>query len=112
MQLYMIELQVRDMRTSVAWYQSMIGMKVILHDNNNDYVLLQDSELYRVALKQSAQPSVGVILHWEVANLEKTVQDLRERGVDVSEIKRSAEGYNAVTIYDPDGIRLNIFAWI
>ena len=108
----MIELHVRELSKSIAWYVNNLGLQVKLHDRLNSFTLLEDSQSHRIALKQSDTVSTNVIIHWEVTNLTATIETLRCQKIDVSDISVSSEGYRAVTIHDPDGIRLNLFEWV
>jgi len=107
--LFMVELAVADVAAARAWYETTLGLKVVVSDAATGFVLLQDARGARVALKSGTPNPGGVVLHFEVADVDAF---LRERGIaSDGPVAVSAEGYREVFVRDPDGNRVGLFAW-
>lgn len=105
----MIELTVTDVNASRAWYESSLGLRLVTSDPATGFVLLQDDRGGRVALKRGVPNPIGVVLHFEVADVD---QYMRERAMVVEgPMNVSAEGYREAFISDPDAHRVGLFAW-
>jgi catechol 2,3-dioxygenase-like lactoylglutathione lyase family enzyme len=110
--LFMTELNVRDVAVSLAWYQGILGMRIVLRDEPAGFVLLESQG--RLALKQHAElPSVsGVILHFQVPNLDECMNNLQQRNIALAAPpKLSHEGYRRILLHDPDGYSVCVFEW-
>ena len=107
------EIVVCDLARSLAWYTKLLKFEVILHDEKQQFALLQGTGL-RLALKAGERPSplCAVRLHWEVEDLQAEVERLRELGhTEALETKTSNEGYRRVKLTDPDGNEVVLFTW-
>ena len=108
--LFMVELAVADVAAARAWYGAVLGLKVVMSDAATGFVLLQDGRGGRVALKPGTPSPGGVVLHFEVADLDVLV---RETGVvPDGPVVVSGEGYREAFVRDPDGYRVGLFAWL
>jgi catechol 2,3-dioxygenase-like lactoylglutathione lyase family enzyme len=94
--LHFVELRVRDLAASVAWYRDVLGLEVVQADEVGRFALLSGG----VALKEG-EPGGGVLLAFEVASLERFA----------GEVKASDEGYRRVRLSDPDGYTVTLFEW-
>jgi predicted enzyme related to lactoylglutathione lyase len=108
--LSLIELAVRDWPAAVAWYTEMLGLPLLQKDEAHRFALL-DAGAARLALKEGT-PAGGVLLAFEVPELETALQRLAERGAQPEgPIKVSPEGYRRAIFRDPDGYRVSLFDW-
>ncbi len=105
MRLYMVELTVRDLAASLAFYRDRLGLAVELVDEANGFALLHAGG--RLALKRGT-PGGGATVHLEVADV---AAELRRLGEPV-ETKASAEGYRRAKLADPDGHTVVLFEWV
>ena len=105
----MVELAVADVAVSRAWYEATLGLRVVMSDAATGFLVFQDDRGGRVALKPGTPNPGGVVLHFEVADVESFLQ---ERAVAaVGPVTASAEGYREAFVRDPDGYRVGVFAW-
>lgn len=112
MTLYMVELTVRDLPASAAWYATVIGLSVKLTDDAKGFVLLV-GPAGRLSLKRGDPLPGGVRLHFEVADLNVEWTRLEASGVrPASPAKASAEGYRRAVYLDPDGYEIGLFEWM
>lgn len=109
MQLFMIELEVSHLPTSLEWYRDRIGLGVEIYDAANGFALL-NSPGGRLALKRGTPSPAGVLLHFRVADLAVELSQLLAEGVRLlSPIKASDEGYRRAIVADPDRYRICLF---
>lgn len=112
MDLFAAELVVSDWPAALAWYRDRLGLSVLLTDEPNRYALLSAGSC-RLALKAGAPAAGSTKLVFHVDDLDAALARLAGRGVlPVGPVRESAEGYRAVTLADPDGHRLDVFAWV
>ena len=112
MTLDMVELTVRDLAVSAAWYATVIGLSVKLTDDANGFVLLEGSA-GRLSLKRGDPRPGGVRLHFEVADLDAESTRLEASNVrPASPAKASPEGYRRAVYLDPDGYEISLFEWM
>ncbi len=97
MNLYMLELAVADPAASAAWYADRLGLRVTLRDPATGFTLLE-APGGRLALKPGTPTPGGVKLHFEVDDLP-------------ADAEASPEGYRKVTLRDPDGYAVVLFAF-
>jgi catechol 2,3-dioxygenase-like lactoylglutathione lyase family enzyme len=71
---------VTDYAKSRAFYEEMLGLKFISQDNFA-LVMEGDGTRIRMAKVPTLQPAQFTVLGWEVAHIEKMVEDLQSRGV-------------------------------
>lgn len=115
MNLYMVELAVGDWVRAVAWYRDVLGLKVEMAMEKDQFALLQAGQ-GRVALKQATQASpptqTGAMLVFEVEDVAAEVERLTALGVKPeAPMRSSAEGYRRAIFRDPDGCRVCLFDW-
>jgi catechol-2,3-dioxygenase len=120
-----VELSVRDLDTSQAWYENMLGLKTVFNDRD---------DRYSISARALRDPSSGVVLaltqhdgnggeefnprragldhlSFGVADrneLESWHRHLTERGADPSEIADWSHG-TSMTVRDPDGIAIELY---
>ena len=104
MRLYLVELTVRDLAASLAFYRDRLGLPVELLDEANGFALLHAGG--RLALKRG-EPGGGATVHLEVADLDAELRRLGE----VADVKASDEGYRRAKLTDPDGHTVVLFQW-
>jgi catechol 2,3-dioxygenase-like lactoylglutathione lyase family enzyme len=109
MHFYMTELAVSDFAAAAAWYRDRLGLRVLLVDEVNRFVLLQGADGGRLALKAGVPRPGGVTLHFEVADL---AAELARLGAADTVVTDSAEGYREAFLSDPDGYAVGLFEWV
>ena len=107
MNLYFVELRVRDWPASVAFYRDVLGLTPTMRDDAGSFALF-DAGSCRVALK-AGEPTGGTLLAFEVDDLDAWVGRLGER--IEGEGKVSPEGYRRARLRDPDGYEISLFEW-
>jgi catechol 2,3-dioxygenase-like lactoylglutathione lyase family enzyme len=110
MNLAFAELGVRNLAISLAWYRSVLGLTLELHDEPRGFALLKDDSGSKMALKQG--PPGAIRWQFEVPNLDAAIADLASKGIALeSGIQASAEGYRRAVLRDPDGNAVALFDW-
>lgn len=122
MTLYMIELPVRDLSASLAWYRDYLGLTVERIDPERPFALLRSAGGSWLALKQYESPMLpgsghdrsstvlqSIRVHFHVNDLEQTLAQLE---VSDPEWKISPEGYRRALLTDPDGYSVVLFEWL
>lgn len=106
--LYMTELAVSDFAASVAWYRDALRLSLMLTDTPNQFALFRG----RLAIKAGIPTPGGVLVHFQVDDLDAELARLRSFGVKPDgTVKTTAEGYRRAFVLDPDGYRIGLFAW-
>jgi catechol 2,3-dioxygenase-like lactoylglutathione lyase family enzyme len=102
---------VTDMDASIAFYRDTLGLQMVAHD----YVARFD--LDGVLIELVPRPPGSVVpgsgnarLCFSVANLQKTLEQIRARGIATSEIKDKKDGRLAF-FRDPDGNELCLWEY-
>jgi catechol 2,3-dioxygenase-like lactoylglutathione lyase family enzyme len=102
---------VTDMDASIAFYRDTLGLQMVSHD----YVARFD--LDGVLIELVPRPPGSVVpgsgnarLCFSVANLQKTLEQIRARGIATSEIKDKKDGRLAF-FRDPDGNELCLWEY-
>lgn len=111
----MTEVRAVDWRASVAWYGSVLGLRVVLEDAAGQFALLEVGQGGgRVAIKGGGDRAVrgAVRLVFAVDDLDALIQTVAAQGIAVAEPRVSPEGYREITLHDPDGTPVGIFAWV
>ena len=109
--LSFVELTVRDLDAAVTWYREVMGLREVMRSEANSFALLSAGAA-KLALKQGTPVSSSVLLAFEVADLDRWVRDLAERGVPLDgEVKSSQEGYRRARVRDRDGYAVSVFEW-
>ncbi len=111
MELYLIELTVRDWPASVSWYRDRLGLAVLLTDEPNQFALLAAGPA-RIAIKAGLPVPGSATITFLVSNLEGELSRLAAQGITpLGPIRSSPEGYRIARFHDPDGYRLDLFEW-
>jgi catechol-2,3-dioxygenase len=111
-------LRVSDWRTSARWYQDILGFErrqvqegVIgfSHQGAPFILLFRPSDEARVSSALPTQRLDHLALHVpSVSALEAWQRDLAQKGVD-AEIDHATVG-SSITLHDPDGLEVELFA--
>jgi catechol 2,3-dioxygenase-like lactoylglutathione lyase family enzyme len=70
----------RDPSRAREFYQRVLGLELVSEDQFA-LVFNSDGTMLRVATVQELIPAKYTVLGWNVASIEKTIDDLKERGV-------------------------------
>jgi predicted enzyme related to lactoylglutathione lyase len=107
--LSFVQLTTADWAKSVAWYSAVLGLQLKLRDDVNQYALFETPG-GRLALKAGVPQPDGVLLAFQIDDLDAELTRLRESGVlAVGEVKVSTEGYRRALVRDPDGYLVSLF---
>jgi catechol 2,3-dioxygenase-like lactoylglutathione lyase family enzyme len=109
-----LQLCVRDVRASIAWYCAVLGMEVM--SEHGDVVALRHREARLVIVVSSGEPDVGHSpidhLAFAVADgptLEAWAAHLRESGLEVPAVVDEL-GKPSLQLRDPDGNAVELVA--
>ena len=111
---FMTEVRTDNWQRSVAWYRETLGSRVVFEDPVGRFALLEVAGGGRVAIKEKAvaRGERGAVrLVFEVEDVDIWQKDLIARRVDFEGPITSAEGYRELTLVDPDGTPIGLFAW-
>jgi glyoxylase I family protein len=110
---------VSDLEASIRFYRDGLGLKpafdftregrrtgIYLHIGGRNFI-----ELFEGKLGERAEGQSFRHICLEVDDIETTVQALRERGVEVSEIKLGGDQSYQAWITDPDGNRIELHGY-
>lgn len=116
-QLFAIEIRTSRLAEMVRWYETYLWLKVSLRVQEDGYVLLVGDGL-RVALMQrpeeSLPPPNRITLALEsddLESLERTILSELTSSQDTPAIRLNDEGFQELTLTDPDGNRVKFFRW-
>lgn len=112
-ELFAVELRTQRWADLVAWYRTVLGLRVLLRIVEDEYAMLAAGTT-RIAI--AGRADVGPVsnrqlLVFEVADLDATISRLQEAGAEPSERNQHSEGFWESTVNDPDGNRLRLFQW-
>jgi predicted enzyme related to lactoylglutathione lyase len=112
-QLFSVELRTARWGELVEWYRSVLGLRVLVRVVDDGYALLAagDTRLAIIARSAPGEASRRWSLGFEVADLGAVYARLVEAGTDVIAPQENPEGFRELTVSDPDGNRLRLFAW-
>ena len=98
----------------MEWYRSVLGLRVLVRVVDDGYALLAagDTRLAIIARPEPGMASRRWSLGFEVADLGAVHARLVEAGADVIAPQDNPEGFRELTVTDPDGNRLRLFAWM
>ena len=102
-------LPVTDMGRAVAFYRDDLGLEVVDHDGDWSEVTAGDQ---RIGLNEGESPAGdgGAVIAFGVDDLDKTVDSLKEAGVEFTgEVSEHPWGRIA-PFKDPDGNDLQLYA--
>ena len=113
-QLFSVELRTARWAELVEWYRSVLGLRVLVRVVDDGYALLAagDTRLAIIARPEPGEASRRWSLGFEVADLGAVHARLTEAGTDVIAPQENPEGFRELTVTDPDGNRLRLFAWM
>ncbi len=113
LELFVVELRVKDRAPIEEWYRLHFGMQLLLEDRAGDYSLLRSGTM-RVAIKGGRDEAVSgsTALMFRADGLSLVREQLIAQGIEVSEIEESREGYRTVRLADPAGNPIQIFEMI
>lgn len=108
-----VQLPVRDVEKSVAWYRDILGLAFAFEFQEGDNEawfdvggvglgLIRSSEIPKLEftdMRETTQP----ILQFQVENIQDVYRELQHKGVQVSEMIFKQEGGYSFTFRDPDG---------
>jgi catechol 2,3-dioxygenase-like lactoylglutathione lyase family enzyme len=82
---------VTDYAKSRAFYEGTLGLKFVSQD---DFAIVMEGNgtKIRMAKVPNLQPAHFTVLGWEVSAIEKMVEDLQSRGVEVRSLRFHAHG--------------------
>ncbi len=110
-----ITLNVKDMEESIHFYHEVIGLKIaerFLMGNETEIVMLGENEETKVELicdKNNVVQNSGFSIGFEVASLEKAMEQLREKNIPI--IRGPISPNPSISFFfikDPDGIEIQI----
>ena len=109
--LFFVELTVRDLDAAVDWYRKVLGLREVMRDGADAFALLSAGGA-RLALKRGTPSDGGVLLAFEVADLDAWVRELGGKGVSLEDSPRASdEGYRRARLRDADGYGVSVFEW-
>ena len=111
MRLYMTELSVSDWPRCVAWYRDVLGLDILLLDEDRRFALL-GGEGGRLALKEGT-PSSDVRLSFEVTDLEASRNRMERTGsAPTAIVEDDVELFRWFRLVDPQGVHIQVFAFV
>ena len=100
-----------DIGRTRRFYEEVLGLEVLMRDERGQFALLGAGSA-RLALKGGESGGEGVLLAFEVDELERWLDRLASLGVSCEgEVKASAEGYRRAKLRDPEGHGISLFEW-
>lgn len=109
--LRIVELSVRDWQDALSWFQQYFALQVIHLDAVNHYALLDAGSIH-LAIKGNTDAPLpqGVLLQWQVDNLEAYLSEVIEKGCRLLKpIKSSEEGYRRCVLEGPEGMPILVY---
>lgn len=98
--------QVSDIEKSIAWYQEVLGFKLIYHVKEIGWCeMASPVNRLQIGLSQVEKPNVkGVTLTWGVNDIESSRKKLEQSDVKFDGPTQEIPGMvKLATFYDPDG---------
>lgn len=98
---------VRDLQTSIEWYQRLLGMAPSFFPNESEAVwsLAEHRWLYIIVEPERAGRSIHTII---CNDLEALIDQISSRGIDFASEERPLEGVRKVMYFDPDGNEIGL----
>ena len=106
-----LRIPVTALARSRSWYVDTLGLKVEFEVPDRQTVALQDSGDFTIFLQEVPSPvnPSGCALWFQVANVDATFAEWRERGIKFAHGPRKAYwGYGA-ELEDPDGYLVRLW---
>ncbi len=102
---------VTDLNRAVKWYTDKLGCKVNFQAGPHYASLRLESVGYQIDLHpteaNSKDVGFGPMLYFASKNLDKTIVDLKEKGIKVGEPKSEGD-HRFVTFWDSEGNALGV----
>jgi len=102
---------VRDLDAAVSFYSGVLGLSLLSRDAVARFDL--DGVLFELVPADNDSQLTGrgnARLTFRVEDIERTVAELRNEGVEVGEIQRKQNGWLA-SFQDPDGNELDLWQY-
>ncbi len=111
--LFSVELRTARWAELVAWYRTVLGLRVLVRVVDDGYALLGagDTRLAILSRPAASPASDRWSLGFEIADLDAAHERLVRSGTDVAAPTTHPEGFRELVVSDPDGNRLRLFAW-
>jgi predicted enzyme related to lactoylglutathione lyase len=111
--LFCVEMRTARWAEMVEWYRSALGLRVLVRGVDDGYALLAagDTRLAILARPAAAPASPRWSLAFEVDDLDMAHARLVAAGAGATPPAAHPEGFRELTLTDPDGNRLRLFAW-
>jgi predicted enzyme related to lactoylglutathione lyase len=111
--LFSVELRTAQWTTMVEWYRTVLGLRVLIRVVDDGYALLAagDTRLAILARKDPPPASDRWSLGFEVPDLDAIHARLCSAAAAATTPTTHPEGFRELTVTDPDGNRLRLFAW-
>lgn len=106
----MVEWTCRDWAGCVAWYSDILGLRRAWFDEDGGFALFEGQGIC-LALKAGEEPARGLLLSWEVDDLDAAMSELRSRGIETTDPFDDPEGFRETRFRDPEGRTLRVFQW-
>lgn len=111
--LFCVEIRTARWAEMVEWYRAVLGLRVLVRGVDDGYALLAAGDT-RVAIL--ARPAAGPAsprwsLAFEVDDLDVAHARLMAAGASATPLAANPEGFQELTLTDPEGNRLRLFAW-
>ncbi|MFV0245808.1 MAG: VOC family protein, partial [Qingshengfaniella sp.] len=109
MQARFVTVRVENWHEAINFYRNILGLTLKFSDDENQFAMFE-SGLIRIAVEGSVKPAhkrqndTGALLvNFNVKNLQKTLENLRESGAQILSNIKQGPGYSYVAISDPEG---------
>lgn len=111
MKLKNVLIVVNDIEKSIAFYNSIFGLEVILENDGNvvmtEGLVLQDAKIWKKFLGKEIIPENNSCeLYFEEKNIESFAEKLENYGGQIEYVNRlmtHSRGQKVIRFYDPDG---------
>ncbi len=106
-------MNVKDLQAAMAWYQEVLGFKLLYHLEEMAWCELQSPVArVNVGLGEAENPDVkgGATPVWGVTDIDATRKHLEAKNVTFDGETREIEGMvKLATFYDPDGNKMMLY---
>jgi predicted enzyme related to lactoylglutathione lyase len=111
-----VELQARDWDALLAWYQEVLGMTVIVVEEDDRFAMLQAPGGGAILHLASDHPDLAASTEenrlgpvFNVDDFDAVLGGLKSKGVKVDPVvDGEGDGYRLARFWDPEGNRLHI----
>ena len=111
--LFSVELRSAQWELLVAWYRSVLGLRVLVRVVEDRYALFEagDTRLAILSREAPGEASGRWSLGFEVHDLSPQLDRLLDHGSPVDGPKQHPEGFRELITLDPDGNKIRLFSW-